>query len=280
MIALPAPEVVELAGPDAQKFAQAQFCNDVLALAPGNSQLNGWLTTQGRVRRLFHLYCWDESRYWLVMRGGDAASIVTPLKMFVFRLKVQVAVVSGWRLWGSAEGAAPAGAASIPLPDGRYLHLAPDCTDSAPPASAPAAWTCADIEHGLPWLPEHAIEQVLPSWMGFQALGAISHRKGCYPGQEIVARLHFKGGADKRGPAVVRARPDVLATAGTLRDAQGGEAGILLQHAHEGGSAIGLAVLRRDVAQSGAVVFADGGAPIEVLGPPKLPGTAAETATT
>jgi tRNA-modifying protein YgfZ len=260
-------ELIELAGPDATAFAQAQFCNDVSTLAVGASQLNAWLNPQGRVRRFFHLVRSAEARYLLLLRGGDAASILATLRMFVLRLKVQVQALPGWH-WG--ETAAPAESSNesnlpVALPGGRGLLLA----DTAFTAAVSRAESLArDIEAGLPWLPDHALEQLLPSWMEFARLEAISHAKGCYPGQEIVARLHFRGGGDKRVPAVLAASTS-LDGAATLRDASGGEAGLLLQWEADGaGAGRALAVIRRDLDIPGSVL--DGGiaAPLKVVQKP------------
>ncbi|HSX62065.1 MAG TPA: hypothetical protein VLF18_17920, partial [Tahibacter sp.] len=86
-------------------------------------------------------------------------------------------------------------------------------------------------------------------WMEFARLGAISHGKGCYPGQEIVARLHFRGGGDKRVPVRVSA-DGPLDGAAELRDGDS-EAGLLLQWVAlpDGGSSA-LAVVRRESAEA------------------------------
>jgi folate-binding protein YgfZ len=249
-VSLPAPaELIELAGPDAEKFAQAQFCNDVTALAPGASQLNAWLNPQGRVRRLFHLLRAGETRYLLLLRGGDAASILPTLRMFVLRLKLQVQALSGWHWAETATAEASDETFVLALPQGRTLQLQREKEVSG---GLPWAETLArDIDAGLPWLPDHALEQLLPSWMGFARLRAISHDKGCYPGQEIVARLHFRGGGDKRVP-VCLATETALHDASDLRDEAGGEAGLLLQSVPTGsGGWRALAIVRRELAEPG-----------------------------
>jgi folate-binding protein YgfZ len=250
-VSLPAPaELIELTGPDAEKFAQAQFCNDVSVLAPGTSQLNAWLNPQGRVRRLFHLLRADETRYLLLLRGGDAVSILPTLRMFVLRLKLQVQALSGWH-WAETSTAAPSGVETfrLALPQGRTVQLQ---AGTAVSGGLPWAETLArDIDAGLPWLPDHALEQLLPSWMDFARLRAISHDKGCYPGQEIVARLHFRGGGDKRVPVCLVA-DTALHDATDLRDEAGGEAGLLLQSVPtDSGPWRALAIVRRELAEPG-----------------------------
>lgn len=253
---LPAPaQLIELTGPDAEKFAQAQFCNDVSTLAPGASQLNAWLNPQGRVRRLFHLLRTNETRYLLLLRGGDAISVLPVLRMFVLRLKLEIQALPGWH-WAETADAATADEETLllPLPNGRTLQLQP-----GKEVSGGLSWaeTCArDIDAGLPWLPDHALEQLLPSWMDFARLRAISHDKGCYPGQEIVARLHFRGGGDKRVPVCLTSQT-ALQGAAEVRDAAGGEAGLLLQSVQTDTSGWrALAVVRRESAGPGTVLRA------------------------
>lgn len=247
-------ELIELEGPDAAAFAQAQFCNDVSALAPGGSQLNAWLNPQGRVRRLFHLLRVAETRYLLLLRGGSATAIVPTLRMFVLRLKVQVRVLTGWH-WAEIDATATndGNGHLFALPRGRQLWLRDGAV--VPEGLAFAETLARDIEAGLPWLPDHALEQVLPSWMEFARLGAIAHDKGCYPGQEIVARLHFRGGGDKRVP-VRLSTPEALDAVTELRDGDT-EAGLLLQWVTTAdGSRRALAVVRRESAQPGRLLQA------------------------
>lgn len=184
----PPLQVLDISGADAAAFAHAQFCNDVLELPDGQSQWNAWLSPQGRVRAFFRLLRTDAAHLTLTLRGGDAAWMRAELARFVFRAKVQIAAVNG----------------------------------TAEPA------TLADIRAGLPEIGAELRDQLLPQWIGLDRLGAVSVRKGCYPGQEIMARLHFKGG-NKR--SLYRIDCNIFLPAGaTLRDAQTGEeAGCALQ---------------------------------------------------
>nr|WP_305119220.1 folate-binding protein [Tahibacter harae] len=260
--------MIELNGADAEKFAQAQFCNDVSGLAPGASQLSAWLNPQGRVRRMFHLLRAGEERYLLLLRGGTAAPVIAPLRMFVLRLKVQVAALDGWR-WHELAPDEDAGESwALPLPGGTRRLLLQSPQAAAPGRIGAQETAARDIDAGLPWLPEAALEQALPSWLEFARLGAISHAKGCYPGQEIVARLHFRGGGDKRVLAVVEGTvepgPD-----GLLRDPAGAEAGLLLQRvSRSDGGWRALAVVKREHAAPGSTLSTENGQACQVAAAP------------
>src|SRR3569833_4481712 len=86
--------VLELDGPDAVSFAQAQFSNDVTALGDSRWQWNAWLNPQGRVRAVFALLRLDGQHLRLILRGGDAAAIADTLRRYEFRAKVTIRVAA------------------------------------------------------------------------------------------------------------------------------------------------------------------------------------------
>jgi folate-binding protein YgfZ len=232
-IALPVPQVLEIAGTDAAAFAHAQFCNDVIALAPGQWQWNAWLSPPGRVRHFFMLLRDAEDRLRLVLRGGDAQAMCTELTRFVFRTRVSLRAIAGVQASGcdaaeaqAALGTLPDNASMVvsagssglrlPGPNSRWLLLStPDSSVTAPSTAAELnRWYLDDIRAGLPELAPALQEQLLPQWLGLGRLGAINVGKGCYPGQEVMARLHFKGG-NKRGLYRIQFDCDVLPAPGT-----------------------------------------------------------------
>lgn len=207
--ALPGHTVIALEGRDAAVFAQAQFMNDVKPLGDGQWQWNGWLTPKGRVIALFALLRLSDQRLRLVVPDADAAALAERLRRFVFRSKVAIAVredlhaAGRWGRPAQARDAALAGDEDAGLEldysgDGgaRSLILAP----APAPANAEAAarWALADLGHGLPRLAAAQAEHWTPQQLSLERLRAFSVKKGCYPGQEIVARTHFLGKA-KRG---------------------------------------------------------------------------------
>lgn len=207
--ALPGHAVVTLEGRDAAAFAQAQFMNDVNALDAGHWQWSGWLTPKGRVIALFALLRISDEKIWLVLPDADASAFVAALKRFVFRSKVSIAVredlpVSArFQAPEQALGSAVAGDEA----QGFEFDLGGDgnprswriAADAAPANDdAVAQWAAADLRHGLPRLSPAQVEQWTPQQLSLERLRAFSVKKGCYPGQEIVARTHFLGKA-KRG---------------------------------------------------------------------------------
>jgi folate-binding protein YgfZ len=207
--ALPGHRVIALEGRDAVVYAQAQCMNDVEATPVGRWQWNGWLTPKGRVIALFALLRLAPDAVWLLVPDADAQALATALQRFVLRrqLKVEVRedlVVSGrFDAPAQAEGAAFAGdrEAGLELDMGgfgvrRMLRI----DRAAAPADDDGAerWAAADLRLGFPRLPASQVEQWTPQQLSLERLHAFSVKKGCYPGQEIVARTHFLGQA-KRG---------------------------------------------------------------------------------
>jgi folate-binding protein YgfZ len=235
--ALDALRVIALTGRDAIAFAQAQFMNDVAALGDGQWQWNGWLDPKGRVQALFALVRIDAETLWLVTTAGDAFD--TALARFVFRSKVRIAPLPLHAVGRLATPSQAAGAAiarageavELDLAGGagaRTLTLTPEA--AATHADLEARWWHLDIAHGWPALPGVRLSDWTPQQLSLQRLGAFSVKKGCYPGQEIVARTHFLGRA-KRGLfrlQVAAARPG-----DALRDADGREVGTIVACARD-----------------------------------------------
>ncbi|NIJ91582.1 hypothetical protein FHT12_000240 [Xanthomonas campestris] len=200
-----------MTGTDAVAFAHAQFANDVQALAIGQWQWNAWLTAKGRVIAIFALLREDDTHLLLLLPDGDAAGIAAQLGRFVFRRKLKIGVAAlsaygGFATPARAQGAkADIGTQRIELDMGspalpRTLVLLSDQQALAAPiesARMDADWRRADLQLGLARLPDSQREQWTPQQLALDRLHAFSVKKGCYPGQEIVARTHFLGKAKR-----------------------------------------------------------------------------------
>ncbi|MCI2243882.1 folate-binding protein [Xanthomonas sp. PPL568] len=232
--ALPHLQYVALRGPDAVAFAHAQFANNVQALAAGQWQWNAWLTAKGRVIAVFALLRQANDALLMLLPDGGAEDLAAALGRFVFRRKLRITVEDTLFALGrlslpeQARGATSARdeAGVIELDMGgdglpRTLHLVP-APASDMPAADPAvveAWRAADLRLGLVRLAPSQREQWTPQQLGLDRLHAFSVKKGCYPGQEIVARTHFLGKA-KRAVQLLEAEAAVAIDAAVLRDGQ------------------------------------------------------------
>lgn len=203
--ALAHAQILELSGADARTFAQAQFTNDVGALSDGQWQWSAWLDPSGRVRNFFALLRVDDERLLIWLPRGDPVAMGTRLSMFVFRSKVRIQSLAGhWLLALQADDSTTsadlAGAWILDLPgDTRRRAAIVESAANLPiDADRLAAWIRDDIGALMPWIAGETAEEFTPQALGLDRLGAISFDKGCYPGQEIVARLHYRGGNKRR----------------------------------------------------------------------------------
>jgi len=211
--------LLELSGPDAATFLQSQLTSDVRHLADGSAQHSAWCSAKGRMLASFLvLRCGPD---YLLQLSADLVPFVRQrLSMFVLRSRLSITDRSGERpLIGVAgpQAASALVAAGLPVPaaplgvttaaggllvrldSNRFEILA--SVDAAPelwrrlqarPVGT-AAWQWLDIQAGVPLISERTREEFVPQMAGFEQLGAISFRKGCYPGQEIVARTQYLG---------------------------------------------------------------------------------------
>ena len=200
---LPSHHVLALVGRDAVAFAQAQCMNDVAALGDGQWQWNGWLTPKGRVIALFALLRLDSEALWLILPDVDAGALATQLQRFVFRSKLKLEprgdlhAVATFGPPVAASGSMSAnvdGAVELDMSaDGGSRRLRIASTDAAPDDALASRWRGFDIAHGLPRLDAEQVDAWTPQQLSLERLRAFSVKKGCYPGQEIVARTHFLG---------------------------------------------------------------------------------------
>lgn len=227
---------ITLAGPDAAGFANAQFGSAVLSLGTGRWQWSGWLDPKGRVRALLQIARPDDERFVVVPRGGDVETLASDLKRFVFRSKVKITVsdvmyVSDGEAIDDGEVREDDGALSFGEGDASIRICVTQGDD---------AWYARHIEKGYAWLPDEAIDALFPPALSMERLGAVAFDKGCFPGQEIAARLHFLGGHKKHLRLV---RSDAVLHEGETLRVNGRDTGIVLMHAVSQPSPISLVVL-------------------------------------
>ena len=276
LVPLGSAEIIEIAGPDAVAFAHAQFTSDVAGLAVGTWQYSAWLSAQGRARVVFVLLRTDADCLLAWLPLGGAAGIRDALARFVLRAKVKVEAGDGWALaradWAALElqprevRVLGEGYAFVqPGPDERTAWLGRASAQSAQNAAL-EAWRLADVAARLPWLDPALQDEFVPQALDLPRIDAIRFDKGCYPGQEIAARLHFRGGA-KRSLYRVRLTGDAPVTAGLRIENGKGEAGVVLYGAtSHAGEHEALCVLPDAMAKLQPLVSAQGHS-AEVIAP-------------
>lgn len=217
--------LIEVSGDDATAFLHGQLTNDVEKLAVGAAQWTGWCSAKGRLLATFLLVKLPES-YLLMLPAEIAPAIVKRLKMYVLRSKVVIDDAGGrLRKMGIAGhdaaavvakhfGENPAamrwlekdGVLCVALDEGRFVMIAPTAStnplcDALIADARPGgieAWEWSGIHAGIPTVVARTQEEFVPQMANFELIGGVSFKKGCYPGQEIVARTQYRGVLKKR----------------------------------------------------------------------------------
>jgi len=218
--------LLSVTGAEARAFLHAQLTVDIENLAPDRAVLGGWCSAKGRLLASFLVVPSPEG-YLLQLARDLAAPVAKRLSMFVLRAKVKIADESdAWTQYGVWGANAPGriawegGAVSVPLAERRYLQLTQQPLEADAPESE---WTLQEIRAGRPLISAATQDLFVPQMVNFEALGAVDFRKGCYPGQEIVARAQYRGQVKRRmvhatAPAGVSLAPGQEFNGGTVID--------------------------------------------------------------
>ncbi|MGL5812862.1 MAG: tRNA-modifying protein YgfZ [Aeromonas sp.] len=198
--------ITRLRGLDRAKYLQGQVTCDVNALQPGQSTLGGHCDPKGKLWSDFRLLCLEESLL-LLTKPSVLVRQLPELKKFAVFAKVeidgypgQVAGVAGQGsdAWISAQfglqetGLIPGGMA-VRVEADRWLLVSEQPLSIALPAADESLWWGLDIKAGIPHLEAVHQGEYIPQMLNLQALDGISFTKGCYMGQEIVARAKYRG---------------------------------------------------------------------------------------
>ena len=218
---------VRVGGPDAVSFLQTQLTNDVAGLGADDLQLNGYCTAKGRMLATFHQWR-DGDDIMLQLPAEILAPVMKRLSMFVLRSKAKVTDASAQhaaygligpgatRILQSAGVQAPDMPWSMTHADGlrvarmpaapavaeRYIVVADVGTDLSSRLglanSTEAVWWWSEVAAAVPTVFAATQERFVPQMVNFEVLGGVSFKKGCYPGQEIVARSQYLGKLKRR----------------------------------------------------------------------------------
>lgn len=192
-------------GTDAAAFLQGQLSQDIDLLERQGAALAGLHNPQGRCLALLRLFHLGSDQILLVLPAELAERIRTHLNRYVLRSKVNLADASGsWRIYGLTGPDAEAAATTrlhLPLDRAgfRQMILAPR-GEPLPQGhvASRAEWRIEDIEAGIPEVLAGTSGEFIAQMLNLDTIGAVSFEKGCYTGQEIIARAHFRGQVKRR----------------------------------------------------------------------------------
>jgi len=225
--------LIRAQGADAASFLQGQLTQDVVALPDDRARLAGFCSAKGRLMASFVVWRADRETFFLACSADLLAPTLKRLSMFVMRAKCKLSDVSAEiSLHGlvgadalSALGVGSAGPWTVSATaDGQLVRLPdaeglPRCLLAAPAASAlpaallalpplaPADWAWLEVRSGVVRIVAATTEHFVPQMVNFELVGGVNFQKGCYPGQEVVARSQYRGTLKRRLMAFEGAAP-------------------------------------------------------------------------
>jgi tRNA-modifying protein YgfZ len=292
--------LISVYGEDAATFMQGQFTNDINQVSNARSQLSAYCNPKGRMFANFRIFK-RESTYYIELPHELLQTVLKRLRMFVLRAKVTIDDASDALVRFGASGhridrqlCEIIGVMPAEVDDcvefGEYTIIrVPGMTmsdeihapleamqtlwqqfnvDSA--TAGAGAWNLLNIQAGVGVVTAATSEAFVPQMINLQLLGGVSFTKGCYTGQEIVARMHYLGKLKKRMYRVRIATDDEVSVGEALyaADSSAGQntGAIINAQQHPEGGNEALAVIQISDAEKGGLRLRDAYGPkIEVL---------------
>ena len=221
--------VIRASGADAGTFLQGQLTQDVLLMRSNEARLAAWCSAKGRMLASFAVCKSSNEEFLLILSRDLLTTTLKRMRMFVMRAKCVLTDVTGELSVQGLVGA-PARAAlvatnsialsgySMPasgtisteiivqLPNGylddapipRALRISPARPDWSTDASHVASWNAMECASGIARLTAAVSEAFVPQMLNYESVGGVNFKKGCYPGQEVVARSQFRGTLKRR----------------------------------------------------------------------------------
>lgn len=258
---LPFFSVLVFSGEDRASFLHNQLSNHIEDLAVGHACYATYNTPKGRViANMLVLNTGDT--LWVMVAKDLAEALAKRLRMFVMRAKVTIELSDDMVAAGVTTGAAPVQAGDSPihqfaaslndtvwhmtLPNQSAVVLGhTEQVSATHDAAAEQAWWQQQILSGYPWVGLATTETCVAQMLNQTALGGVHFKKGCYPGQEIIARAHYRGQV-KRGLMIFKSEHAI--EAGMQVDQDGTDAGVVINACADANGYIGLAVVKHGAA--------------------------------
>jgi tRNA-modifying protein YgfZ len=220
--------IIRVQGADAAKFLQGQLTQDVALLGLSEARLAAWCSAKGRILASFVVFKNTHDDILLLCTASVLPATLKRLQMFVLRAQckltdataqfalrgvtgVEAADMPVWSLQREGEQIA------LRLPDGHYagvcvprmlqIHPLAEGQMLSNDANALAAWQYLNVSSGIAHITTAVADAFVPQMLNYESIGGVNFKKGCYPGQEVVARSQFRGTLKRRGYIVSSAAP-------------------------------------------------------------------------
>jgi len=213
--------VIRAHGDEAAKFLHGQLTQDIEHLPEGQARLAGYCSAKGRLLATFVVWRQDGGDILLACSADLLPAVLKRLQMFVLRARCKLSDASAelplWGLAGAAAAVAPGAVWSRAAFDGADLIRMPDAVvggqmvprvlqaGGAAAVAGPLdadAWRWLEVHSGVARVVAATAEQFVPQMVNLEVVGGVNFQKGCYPGQEVVARSQYRGTLKRRGQVV------------------------------------------------------------------------------
>lgn len=224
--------LIRARGADAARFLHGQLTSDMLNLGAERAVPAGFCSAKGRLQASFLVWQRGADELLLACAADLLAPTLKRLSMFVLRAQCKLDDASAeWPLHGLVGEAAASRLAGVPVwarretADGTLIRL-PDAAGQPrallagpAPEGVPAIdidrWRWLEVASGVPLIEAATVDQFVPQMVNLELIGGVDFRKGCYPGQEVVARSQYRGTLKRRMflfdvPAAARAGQEIF----------------------------------------------------------------------
>ncbi len=265
--------IIRAQGADAAKFLQGQLTQDVALLGLSEARLAAWCSAKGRMLASFVVLKNTHEDILLVCTASVLPATLKRLQMFVLRAQCKLTDATAQFALRGVTGADTAGMpiwslqregeqVTLRLPDGHYagvcvprilqIHPLAEGETLFSDADALAAWQYLDVSSGIAHITTPVADAFVPQMLNYESVGGVNFKKGCYPGQEVVARSQFRGTLKRRAYIVSSAAP--LQAGQEVFDSRDAEqpCGTVASAAQEPGSAqrLGIVSMRTSASDS------------------------------
>ena len=228
LIPVPHWGVIRATGDDAVSFLQGQLTQDVAQLSLNEARLAAFCNAKGRMQASFIVFKRSEHEILLVCSRDILPATLKRLSMFVLRAKARLSDASDDFMLAGIVGVAIEKIAEYARPDwakadldastmvflpsaaghARALWCAPAGSGLPDvPALTPGVWEWLEVQSGIAMITQPIFEAFVPQMLNYESVGGVNFKKGCYPGQEIVARSQFRGTLKRRAYLAQTAGP-------------------------------------------------------------------------
>jgi len=260
-------DFVGVQGPDAEAFLQGQLSQDVAALRAPSGRAWSWLLQPtGKVDALVRVHRFTDDGFVLETDAGWGDRVASRLRRFLLRTKAEITPLPDWRCL-TVRGGGVGGPAGDELPGLPGFDSVGPPDDVTPrddmPQGSDDEWERLRITAGVPKMGAELTEATIPAEAGTWWIErTVDFTKGCFTGQELVARIDSRGGHVPRPiRGVVLAGPSTSASVGATIELDGKEVGTLTSIAGD----VGLALVSRTVEPGTGVVVGGVAARVEAL---------------